>query len=180
MKQSAKRIGLIILIAVLALIECMLCIGIALDGKFQVELSEDLGAIEAFYRDVTILEIFMFINLGIAVVSLILLWRKSKVRISSVTLKKHTGYCKVCGCQLDYLPWGEDGKTPSFDICPCCGVEFGNEDYTEESIKKYREKWINGGAHWFDTKLRPSNWSLQEQLSNAARESDNNGRQNNK
>lgn len=81
MKKSTKRIGLIILIAVLALIECMLCIGIALDGKFQVELSEDLGAIEAFYRDVTILEIFMFINLGIAVVSLILLWRKPRKNV---------------------------------------------------------------------------------------------------
>ena len=85
MKQSAKRIGLIILIAVLALIECGLCIGVALDGKYQVELSEDLGAIDAFYRDVTILEIFMFINLGIAVVSLILLWRNSKVKKSSGT-----------------------------------------------------------------------------------------------
>ena len=118
MKQSTKRIGLIILIVVLTIIECLLCLGIALDGKYQVEFSEDLAAIE------------------------------------------------VCGYQLNYLPWGEDGKTPCFDICPCCGVEFGNEDYTEESLKEYRAKWISEGAHWFDPKLQPQNWSLQEQISN--------------
>ena len=77
MKKSTKRISSIILIVVLAIIECLLFLGIALDGKYQVELSEDLAAIEAFYRDVTILEVFMFINLGIAIASLILLWRKN-------------------------------------------------------------------------------------------------------
>ena len=77
MKQSTKRIGLIILIVVLTIIECLLCLGIALDGKYQVEFSENLAAIEAFYRDVTILEIFMFINLGVAIVALYLLWRKN-------------------------------------------------------------------------------------------------------
>lgn len=85
MKRSTKRIGLIILIAVLTLIECGLCLGIALDGKFQVEFFEGLVAIEAFYRDVTILEIFMFINLGIAIVALILLWRRSKEETTSKT-----------------------------------------------------------------------------------------------
>lgn len=77
MKQSTKRIGLIILIVVLTIIECLLCLGIALDGKYQVEFSEDLAAIETFYRDVTILEIFMFINLGVAIVALCLPWRKN-------------------------------------------------------------------------------------------------------
>ena len=77
MKKSTKRIGLIILIVVLSIIECLLCLGIALDGKYQVEFSEDLAAIEAFYRDVTILEVFMFINLGVAIVALYLLWRKN-------------------------------------------------------------------------------------------------------
>ena len=76
------------MIVVLTIIECLLCLGIALDGKYQVEFSEDLAAIETFYRDVTILEIFMFINLGIAIMSLVLLWRKSKVKINSGTLMK--------------------------------------------------------------------------------------------
>ena len=84
MKQSTIRIGSIILIVVLTIIECLLCLGIALDGKYQVELSEDLAVIEAFYRDMTILEIFMFINLGVAIVALCLLWRKTK----SKTIRK--------------------------------------------------------------------------------------------
>ena len=64
MKKSTKRIGLIILIVVLSIIECLLCLGIALDGKYQVELSEALAAIETFYRDVTILEVFMFTRIN--------------------------------------------------------------------------------------------------------------------
>ena len=78
MKQSAKRIGLIILIAVLALIECLYCHGIALYENYLVEFPEGHPAIKAFYRDVTILEIFMFINLGVAIVALFQFWRKTK------------------------------------------------------------------------------------------------------
>ena len=40
-------------------------------------------------------------------------------------------FCPICGYPLDnYNLWGDDGKTPTYDICPCCGVEWGNEDYT--------------------------------------------------
>ncbi|MGB7430615.1 MAG: hypothetical protein WA933_22715 [Microcoleaceae cyanobacterium] len=48
--------------------------------------------------------------------------------------------CRVCGYDMKYPIWGEDGNTPSFDICPCCGTEFGYEDCTPQSInlaKKY-------------------------------------------
>lgn len=36
-------------------------------------------------------------------------------------------YCRVCGLYLGYQPWGEDGRTLSYNIL-CCGVEFGYED----------------------------------------------------
>ncbi len=42
--------------------------------------------------------------------------------------------CRVCGLYIDDLPWGEDGNCPTYEICSCCGVEFGNEDYTVESV----------------------------------------------
>lgn len=48
--------------------------------------------------------------------------------------------CRVCGLHIDDLPWGQDGNSPTYDICPCCGVEFGYEDYTAESARRYREK----------------------------------------
>ena len=103
----------------------------------------------------------------LAIVALYLLWRKNNDKDKPPVHKPaQNGFCKVCGYKLNYLPWGEDGETPCFDICPCCGVEFGNEDYTEESLKEYRAKWISEGAHWFDPNLQPQNWSLQEQISN--------------
>ena len=77
MKKSTKRICLIILIAVLALIECLLCHSIALERNYLVDLPLDHPGIKVIYRDVTILEIFMFINLGVAIIALCLLWRKN-------------------------------------------------------------------------------------------------------
>ena len=35
-------------------------------------------------------------------------------------------YCRICGYRLGFEPWGDDEKTPTYEICPCCGVEFGN------------------------------------------------------
>lgn len=52
--------------------------------------------------------------------------------------------CRICGyLDENLMPWGEDEKTPSFEICPCCNVEFGYEDSNNKSIFRYREKWIN-------------------------------------
>lgn len=76
-------------------------------------------------------------------------------------------FCHVCGFNLqDEAPWGEDGLDPTFVICDCCGVEYGYEDVTEAGVARYREEWIQSGANWSSPKLRPPNWSLQEQLSN--------------
>jgi hypothetical protein len=80
--------------------------------------------------------------------------------------KKELLTCRVCGLiQADY-PWGEDGISPTYDICPCCGVEFGYEDSTSASVKKYRQGWLEKGANWFDKKKKPANWRLEEQIIN--------------
>lgn len=40
--------------------------------------------------------------------------------------------CPVCGVILesDELPYslGSDGPCASFDICPCCGIQYGLDD----------------------------------------------------
>ena len=72
--------------------------------------------------------------------------------------------CKVCGLFINNEPWGKDGKTPTYEICPCCGVEFGNEDCSEDSILEYRRNWIIKGALWFDEHLRPQDWEFKAQL----------------
>jgi hypothetical protein len=81
-----------------------------------------------------------------------------------MTIRDEIYYCRVCGLRQFEPPWGEDGKIPSYDICSCCGVEFGNEDYTLESIKSYRIKWMSSGAKWFDKNKKPTEWSLERQL----------------
>lgn len=75
-------------------------------------------------------------------------------------------FCRVCGLEQLDPPWGDDGKSATFDICDCCGVEFGYEDATLSGIRRYREKWLTNGAKWNTTKSIPDNWMLHQQLKN--------------
>ena len=79
-------------------------------------------------------------------------------------------FCRVCGFSHDIPPWGEDDHTPSFEICECCGVEFGYEDCTAQSASKYRSEWISNGAQWNDESERPAGWVLEEQLKQVPRD----------
>jgi len=72
--------------------------------------------------------------------------------------------CRVCGLEQPEPPWGEDGNTPSFNICPCCGVEFGYEDSTLITIRRYRDLWLENGAKWSVPKATPLKWNIEEQL----------------
>lgn len=74
--------------------------------------------------------------------------------------------CRVCGYYSDDLPWGEDGNSPSYEICICCGVEFGNEDYTIDSVRLYRKRWIENGSNWFFSKFKPVDWDMEKQFEN--------------
>ena len=72
--------------------------------------------------------------------------------------------CRVCGLDQGELIWGTDGHSPTHDICPCCGVEFGYEDCTTDGIAEHRKQWLASGAEWSSKKERPSNWNLGAQL----------------
>lgn len=78
-------------------------------------------------------------------------------------------YCRICGLKQLFLPWGEDGKTPTYEICDCCGVEFGNEDSTLTGIKNYREKWLSEGAKWFNFKNKPKIFDIKKQMENISK-----------
>lgn len=78
--------------------------------------------------------------------------------------------CFSCGYQPYFLPWGEDGQSPSMGICPCCGVQFGNEDKTLDSLKAYRSKWISKGARWFSKEDKPEGWDMEVQMQNIPEE----------
>lgn len=85
-------------------------------------------------------------------------------------------FCPVCGFKgLDENPEGLTlGFLGSFEICPCCGTEFGSDVYrgilggVENSIHELRRKWIKAGFPWFDDKFvkKPKDWDPVKQLTN--------------
>lgn len=78
--------------------------------------------------------------------------------------------CRVCGLEQSEPPWGEDGCTPSFDICDCCGTEFGYEDCLPVSARKARAIWLSNGCPWFQPDARPEDWSAAVQLQHVPKE----------
>lgn len=63
--------------------------------------------------------------------------------------------CRICGyTEDDFLPWGNNGKEPSFELCPCCNVEFGYEDSQKIGILRYRENWLKSSKFNSDKKYK--------------------------
>ena len=79
--------------------------------------------------------------------------------------KKYT--CPVCGFDdLEEPPYNAQ-REPSYEICPCCGFEFGFDDGGQaQSFDSFRLRWIESGAAWFRPELKPNNWDLHKQLKN--------------
>lgn len=66
------------------------------------------------------------------------------------------------------LLWGQ----PSYEVCDCCGFEFGFDDEPGGSAQpvsfaEYLTVWIHDGCLWFTPEKRPTNWSLTDQLAKA-------------
>ena len=55
-------------------------------------------------------------------------------------------------------------KTLAFEICGCCGVDFGYQDCTPKYAEKFRENWLKTKGKWACPDEKPTNWSLEEQL----------------
>jgi hypothetical protein len=77
-------------------------------------------------------------------------------------------HCRVCGLLQGEPPWGEDGASPTYGYCPCCGVEFGYGDASLSAVRRWRENWIATGAKWDQPEFKPVNWNMQEQLLSVA------------
>jgi|GEM_PF-1932010 len=75
--------------------------------------------------------------------------------------------CRVCG--LDYGPdnltWWGDGDA-SFEICSCCGVEFGIQDTHLMGVRPYRLDWLKRDELWFEPSKKPEQWDVFEQMKN--------------
>jgi hypothetical protein len=72
--------------------------------------------------------------------------------------------CRVCGLDQGFQPWGKDGLMATFQVCNCCGTQFGYHDCTVRSAERKREDWLRNKGKWFWPKAKPENWSLEEQL----------------
>lgn len=68
-------------------------------------------------------------------------------------------------------PYAQYFGMPSYEVCSCCGFEFGNDDdpgtREPDTFCGYLSDWIADGAIWFSPERRPSDWSLDRQLQKA-------------
>lgn len=95
--------------------------------------------------------------------------------------------CPVCGYdKLDTSPYEKNIQfpldsnltppyskyfgEPSYDVCSCCGFEFGNDDEPGTSdgvtFKSFLLEWIKDGQVWFEENKKPAQWSLTKQVKN--------------
>lgn len=66
--------------------------------------------------------------------------------------------CPICGYNRLNEPPVE------FSICPCCGVEFGVDDF-EMSHAELQVQWIQRGMPWFSSFTRPyAGWDALRQI----------------
>jgi hypothetical protein len=69
--------------------------------------------------------------------------------------------CPVCGYDRLTRPPAD------FYICPCCGTEFGNDDF-ETSHAELRGRWLRNHAPWFSRATPPPPyWNAYGQLRRA-------------
>lgn len=73
-------------------------------------------------------------------------------------------HCLVCGAPTEDPPWGEDGRTPLFEICPSCGCEFGYEDSSVAGINRLRAAWLASGGKWREPKFKPADLEIEAQI----------------
>lgn len=90
--------------------------------------------------------------------------KKRKIEREKFKSPPYVHECRVCGCYSENFPWGDDGKSPSYQICSCCGVQFGKGDVSLEEIKMYRTQWINHGCKWLKEDTKGKNWNLTHQI----------------
>lgn len=73
--------------------------------------------------------------------------------------------CPVCGLRSLYEHAYDKNENPSFEICSCCGTEFGYDDFTK-SHSVLRKEWMEKGCPWFNESKKPKDWNLENQLAN--------------
>ena len=77
--------------------------------------------------------------------------------------------CPVCGWpELHGAPRSVSGGA-SFELCPCCGFEFGvDDDDRGVTYAQARATWIADGMKWWSaSRTAPAGWNAADQLARA-------------
>jgi len=85
--------------------------------------------------------------------------------------------CPVCGYDKIVNPIYDSNGQGTYEICPCCGFEFGSDDFPdkEQAFKNWRTHWIEKNYLWFSNYTKkPENWEPQKQLDNITKIEPNN------
>lgn len=53
--------------------------------------------------------------------------------------------CPVCGYSGD-----QEFEPRDYQICGCCGTEFGYDDDFGVTFQELRDRWVANGCPWFD------------------------------
>jgi hypothetical protein len=65
-------------------------------------------------------------------------------------------------------PYSMHYGQPSYEVCACCGFEYGNDDEpgtaSPVTFEQYRKEWMTDGYPWFDESKRPTGWTPDAQL----------------
>ena len=80
---------------------------------------------------------------------------------------KRSYICPVCGFTGLTVPPYDELDCPSYEICPCCGTEFGYDD-ASLTHAELRKRWIQDGMKWYSRHSGPPRgWNAQQQLNKA-------------
>ena len=72
--------------------------------------------------------------------------------------------CPVCGFPDLTEPHVDVTGSPTYSICPCCGVQFGADDQ-DKTHQELRQAWVQGGAQWWSqNQPPPDGWDADTQL----------------
>ena len=80
--------------------------------------------------------------------------------------------CPVCGFpDLHEPPWHFE-RTASYEICPCCLIEFGYHDWGDHGTeadrktihREWRKAWVKEGMPWRGIGAPPDGWDPRKQL----------------
>src|SRR5262245_11560797 len=66
------------------------------------------------------------------------------------------------------VPYCRHFGAASYDVCICCGFEFGYDDEPGASVgstfEEHLAKWLADGAVWFYPDKKPPGWTIEEQM----------------